>query len=247
MYSYQHAYHAGNAADAAKHAILALVLARYTQKPAPLTYYETHAGRGLYPLTAPETARLREYRTGLLPLLETSDVPPGLHPWLALLRDTYENQNAYPGSPLTAAGLLRPQDTLHVCEGHPGEVRHLRQACKTDRRIHIHAQDGHRHILALLPPANQRGVLLIDPSYEVKTEYAQTVATVAAAQKKAPGLCTLVWYPLLAAGHHQSMVEGLKNFGIPSTFRLELHWPPAGEEGRGLRGTGLLLLNAPYR
>ncbi len=169
MLSYQHAFHAGNLADVQKHALLAWVLDYLTRKDKPLTYIETHAGRGLYRLTAPEAQKTGEAAKGIL---AHPDWFPETHPYAQRLHEvrTLHGADAYPGSPLIAALGLRETDTLHLAELHPQEHAAL-TATMQGWGAHIHRRDGFDLALALTPPTPRRGVLLCDPSYEVKEDY----------------------------------------------------------------------------
>ncbi len=242
MLSYQHAYHAGHAADVVKHASLALLLAQLVQKPAPLTYLESHAGRGLYPLDGAEMQKTREYETGLNRIQpHLAGAPSVAQPYRDVLQRFAPD---YPGSPMVAQALLRSGDVLHLCERHPGEVKHLRQSVKGDARIKVHAEDGHTALLPLLPPNSGRTVVLIDPSYEQKFEYGLAARTVATLLKHAPKAVILVWYPLLPTARHEELVEKVSDLAHPATWRAELTWREAGQ---GMHGTGMLALNLPWQ
>lgn len=234
MLSYQHAYHAGGAADVHKHAALAALLALLTVKPRAITYLETHAGRGLYDLGGPEAEKTGEARAGALAL----EPAPG--PWAEALAATRaaHGPNAYPGSPLIAEALLRPGDRRILCELHPAEHDALRRAA---RGAEIHRRDGHEAAIALSPPTPRRGLVLIDPSYEVKDEYARTAATARAILRKWPEAVIAIWYPILTTPRHAALLDGLAG-AAPMIREVAFASPPA----RGMTGSGLALLNAPW-
>jgi 23S rRNA (adenine2030-N6)-methyltransferase len=243
MLSYQHAYHAGNAADVHKHALLAAMLDYLAAKPKPLTYLETHAGRGLYRLDAPEALKTGEAAAGIGRLERW--FPPG-HPYLralAMVRALH-GAGAYPGSPLVAASLLRPGDRMHLAELHPQEVAALR-AAMAGRAADIRAEDGFAMARALLPPTPRRGLLLIDPSWEVKSDYARMSALVAALHRRWPVGVIALWYPLLGAAPHAAMLAALEALGLPGALRHEVAFAPA-RPGHGMTGSGLFVVNAPY-
>lgn len=237
MLSYQHGYHAGNPADLHKHITLAELLARLTAKPRGITYVETHAGRGLYDLDAPEALKTGEAALGIQRLSPDPATPFGAA--LARIRAAH-GPTAYPGSPALARALLRPQDRLTLMELHPAEHAALRQALDGEG-VSIHHRDGREGALALAPFAPRKGLVLIDPSYEVKTEYAETATFARRLLTKWPQASILIWYPLLPAGRHIDLLSGLR--ALPSLIdEVAFTDPPA----RGMTGSGLILLNAPH-
>ena len=174
MLSYQHGYHAGNLADVHKHSLLAWMLAYLTRKPKPLTYIETHAGRGLYDLSSAEAAKTGEAAQGIARVAKWFGPD---HPYtkaLAALRATH-GPDAYPGSPVLAGELLRFEDTLKLAEMHPAEHAALTQAVAPYPAT-AKLDDGFAMALSWTPPDPRRGLLLCDPSFEVKEDY-QTIPT----------------------------------------------------------------------
>ena len=174
MLSYQHAYHAGGPADLHKHIVLAELLAQLTRKPRGITYAETHAGRGLYDLAAPEALKTGEAAAGIARLAPDPATPFGRA--LAAVRAAH-GPTAYPGSPLLARSLLRAQDRLLLAELHPAEHAALR-ATLAGPGVAIHRRDGFEALLALAPPTPRRGLVLVDPSYELKSDFEATAAFV---------------------------------------------------------------------
>ena len=238
MLSYQHAYHAGGPADLHKHVVLAELLARLTTKARGLTVMETHAGRGLYDLASAEAARTGEAAAGIGRITAAADTPFGRA--LATTRGAH-GPTAYPGSPLVARPLLRPQDRQVLMELHPAEHAALRAAIGADPAIAIHRRDGYEGLLALAPPTPRRGLVLVDPSYEVKTEYAAAAAFVRRLIARWPEAAVLVWYPLLPEGRHAELLAGLR----PLAPRIdEVGFIP--KPARGMTGSGLALVNGPF-
>jgi 23S rRNA (adenine2030-N6)-methyltransferase len=241
MLSYQHAYHAGNAADLHKHAVLAELLVRLTAKPRGLAYLETHAGRGLYDLAAPEALKTGEAEHGIGRIAPDPEGPYGRS--LAAVRARH-GATAYPGSPLIARHLLRPQDRMVLMELHPAEhaalCRALGPSGTGGPAVAVHRRDGWEGILALTPPRPRRGLVLVDPSWEIKADYERAVTVLRRLVARWPEAVILVWYPLLAAGRHERLVAGLES--LPH-LRDEV-----GIVGRqdGMTGLGLILLNAPH-
>lgn len=237
MLSYQHGYHAGNPADLHKHIVLAELLARLIAKPRGISYVETHAGRGLYDLAASEAVKTGEAARGIGRIAPDPATPYGAA--LAAIRARFGPQ-AYPGSPLIARHLLRAQDRLTLMELHPAEHQGLRRALRGSDTA-IHRRDGREGVLALAPFRPRKGLVLVDPSYEVKTEYAETARLVRALIGKWPEAVVMVWYPLLPAGRHAGLLEGLAPL---SPLVDEVAFVPAPP--RGMTGSGLALVNAPF-
>lgn len=240
MLSYQHIYHAGNAADVHKHAALSWCLARMVEKPKPLTYVETHAGRGLYRLDAPEAIKTAEAAAGIGRIEGRMPADHPLRRVLDRVRAAH-GASAYPGSPLLAAEILRPEDRMHLAEMHPRELPPLRALL--GRRARILGEDGLAMALALAPPDPGRGLCLVDPSYEVKTDYAAIAAFVKKLHRKWPVGVVIVWYPLLSGDPHRTLTDALA--AIPGGLFHEVRFPPA-RPGHRMTGSGLFLLNAPW-
>lgn len=238
MLSYQHLYHAGNAADVHKHAALALVLAYMTQKPKPLTYIETHAGRGRYDLTAPEAVKTGEAAQGIARLRRRF---PKDHPYIAGV--AAQPDGHYPGSPAIAQALLRSEDVLHLAELHPQEHAALRRNMRADN-THIYHQDGLDLAQSLCPPMPRRGLMLVDPSYEVKSEYGRIAKWVPTLTRKWNVGVVLIWYPILTSHAQADMLRALR-LSHPDAITHEVQFPPA-RDGHRMIGSGLFIVNPPY-
>ncbi|WP_170414854.1 23S rRNA (adenine(2030)-N(6))-methyltransferase RlmJ [Ruegeria atlantica] len=245
MLSYQHIYHAGNLADVHKHAILAETLAYLTQKDKPLSYIETHSGRGLYQLDSDQAVQTGEAAAGIERALTEGWFDAG-HPLsqaIAAVHDRY-GKSAYPGSPLIAANLLRPQDKMHLAELHPQEYRALSDALITTG-AKTYQQDGFELAQSLVPPTPRRGVLLIDPSYEIKSDYDRLPGLIASLNRKWNVGVIALWYPILANGRQQAMRDALKKRDFPKVLHHEVRFPVA-REGHGMIGSAMFVVNAPY-
>lgn len=242
MLSYQHAFHAGNLADVHKHAALAWTLAYLTQKPKPVSYIETHAGRALYDLTGTEAQKTGEAAQGITKVLQS--LAPD-HPYRAAI-DTVRAQRgptAYPGSPLIAKTLLRDTDRIHLAELHPQEHAALRANLRA-RNVHVHQQDGYEMAVSLTPPEPRRGMVLIDPSWEIKTDYQTVPKTIATIAKKWNVGIVMLWYPILTDAPHAPMLKTLEA-DHPEGLRHEVSFPPA-REGHRMVGSGLFTINPPW-
>lgn len=251
MLSYQHAYHAGNFADVHKHLTLFAVIDHLLRKKSPITYMDTHAGRGLYPLAAEETARLGEYREGIARLWQARTRlgdDPLLADWLAAVGrvQAYDGRlDHYPGSPWWLSDRLRASDRLKLFELHPGEHGHLARQTLPDNVQRIHG-DGLEGLVTRLPVATPRLCVLVDPSYELKAEYGEVVDAVLEAMRLARHAIALVWYPILPAGRHRELLEGLREGGLRKIWRSELRRHEAKEGERGMIGSGMLVINPPW-
>lgn len=242
MLSYQHAYHAGNLADLHKHALLASMLDYLTAKPKPLSYLETHAGRGLYDLSGAESAKTGEAEAGITRAL-AQDWLPADHPLRQALDQirALHGPHAYPGSPLIARHFLRPEDEAHLAELHPAEHEALSRVAGF---AHLHRQDGFQMANALCPPTPRRGLLLIDPSYEVKAEYEAIPRHIARLARKWNVGVIALWYPVLTDNRQAGMVRALQA-AHPEALTSEVRFPPA-RPGHGMVGSGILTINPPW-
>lgn len=238
MLSYQHGYHAGGPADIHKLLALAAMLVLLSRKARPITYMESHAGRGVYDLTGEQATKTGEWEAGF------GQMERSAHPfWTAL--DAIRAQHgatAYPGSPAIARALLRPQDRLCLMELHPAEHDALKSTLAGEG-VEIHRRDGFEGLLALSPPKPRRGLVLVDPSYERKEEYAETAAFARALLRKWPEAVVMIWYPLLPAARHQALLEGIASL---APLRNEIAFPPHRDRSTGMHGSALAILNAPF-
>ena len=245
MLSYQHIYHAGNPADVHKHALLCWMLGYMTAKPKPMTYLETHAGRGLYDLDAPEARGTGEAAAGVGRALDAGVVNPE-HPYRAALSAVRaaHGGRAYAGSPLLAATLLRQGDRAELAELHPQEHAALAHAM-SPHDVRVHRRDGFDMAHSLCPPTPRRGLMLIDPSYEVKADYDTIPGQVARLNRKWNVGVICLWYPILTGAPHGPMLTALEALGLPGAVRHELRFTPV-RAGHRMVGSGLFVVNAPY-
>ncbi|SEW22500.1 23S rRNA (adenine2030-N6)-methyltransferase [Cognatiyoonia koreensis] len=236
MLSYQHSYHAGNLADVHKHALLAWMLAYMAQKDKPLSYIETHAGRAVYDLAGPEAAKTGEAATGIGRVANWFND----HPFGRVLDAAAPH---YPGSPLIAGTLLRDSDTLALAELHPQENTALAEAMLPFPAM-VKQIDGFQLAMSITPPSPRRGLLLCDPSYEVKADYAAIPDFLAKIHRRWPVGVLVVWYPILVDARHKPMIKALRS-AIPDGDVSEVAFAPA-RPGHGMIGSGLFVVNAPY-
>lgn len=242
MLSYQHIYHAGNPADVQKHALLAWLLDYMTRKDKPITYIETHAGRGLYQLDAPEAVKTGEAAAGVGRL--AARFAPD-HPWRRCLTavQAAEGAAAYPGSPMIAGLLLRAQDRMVLAELHPREYAALTEAM-APFGAEIRHEDGLALARAQTPPEPRRGVLVIDPSYEIKDDYARLPALIAEIARRWPVGVIVLWYPVLEQAPHAPMLAELVA-AHPAALRHEVGFAPV-RPGHRMRGSGMFVINPAH-
>ena len=245
--NYRHAYHAGNFADVVKHAVLARIVAHLKEKPAAFRAIDTHAGAGAYDLAGPEASRTGEWRDGIGKLVGANLAPAEralLAPYLeAIAAFNAGDLKVSPGSPLLLQHWLRPQDRLIACEREPNAARALGARLRGDKRARAVVIDGYTALNAYVPPKERRGLVLIDPPFEARDEFDRLAQGLAAAHRKWPtGIYTL-WYPIKDAADTQQFGRRISRLGIPRTLQAELSL--AGR--RGLGGSGLILVNPPWR
>jgi 23S rRNA (adenine2030-N6)-methyltransferase len=241
MLSYQHLWHAGNLADVHKHALLAWLLDYMVRKDKPLSYIETHAGRGRYDLSAPEALRTGEAAAGIARVQGWFGAD---HPYARVLAAVRAEHGpwAYPGSPLIAKHFVRPGDRMLLAELHPQERAALEAA--VGRRARVEAQDGFALALSVTPPDPRRGLMLVDPSYEVKADYATIPPWLAKVHRRWNVGVLVLWYPLLPGDLHAPMLAALEA-ALPGALRHEVRFPQL-KPGKGLAGSGLFVVNPPW-
>jgi 23S rRNA (adenine2030-N6)-methyltransferase len=245
--NYRHAYHAGNFADVVKHAALALVLEHLAAKDKPFAVLDTHAGIGRYDLAAVEAEKTGEYRNGILKVLERPHA--ALAPYLrvvAALNPGRASPRIYPGSPELIARLTRPQDRIQLVELHPEDAAALAAAYACDKRVAVYGEDGYAALKALLPPQPRRGLVLIDPPFEVADEFARLARGLRHAHRRFATGIYLLWYPIKArapvAAFHAEVAQG----DIRRIMVAELLRRPDDDPER-FNGCGLVIVNAPWR
>ena len=247
MLSYQHAYHAGNFADVLKHVVLIQVLNYLKTKDKPLCYIDTHAGSGGYKLTDGEAQKNREYLSGIGKLWQRDDLPDCVAQYVNVIKhfNISAQLSHYPGSPKIAAHLLGDKDRLFLYELHTAESRLLNDAVKKDRRIKHFRADGLKDSLGLLPPKEHRGLILIDPAYEVKNEYQTVVDALKEMTKRFATGCYLLWYPVVARKRNNYLEKALITSGIKNIQLYELGILPDSEDF-GMTACGIIAINPPW-
>ncbi len=247
MLSYRHSFHAGNHADVLKHTVLSLILAAMKEKDKPFLYLDTHAGAGRYLLNSDRAERTGEYHDGIARIWQREDCPALLEPYLTVI--SHYNRSGtlryYPGSPLIARQLLREHDRLHLTELHSGDYPLLRSEFQKDPRAEVLRADGYQQLKSQLPPPSRRGVILIDPPYEMKTDYQDVVAGIQEGYKRfATGVYAL-WYPVVLRQQVKRILAGLEKTGIRRILQIELAMRPDSDQ-RGMTASGMIVINPPW-
>lgn len=248
--NYRHAFHAGNFADVHKHYVLVEILRYLLRKPQPLLYLDTHAGAGLYDFGSSEALRGNEWQEGIGRLLQSASIPLTLNPYLeivkragALRETTIEH---YPGSPLVALALLRPEDRIVLVEANELEAAKLSATLGRRRNLSILRQDGYAAINAQVPPREKRGLVFIDPPYESPDEFEHLAQGLIEGLRKWPTGLFCAWYPLKHGAptthfHKQLIQSGLRRLLIAE---INIH---AADSRLGLNGSGVVIANPPWQ
>ncbi|WP_419418613.1 23S rRNA (adenine(2030)-N(6))-methyltransferase RlmJ [Legionella sp. D16C41] len=247
MLSYQHGYHAGNFADVIKHLTLCRILNYLTQKDKPLFYLETHAGSGLYDLQAKKAVKTIEFNAGIALIWQQKDNLPTLFdPYMNVVKSLNINNQLrfYPGSPYLAIANLRPEDRAVCTELHPQEFNNLQSIPRLNKRVFFNNIDGLKALRALLPPPERRGLIFIDPSYEIKTEYKTIAESVNLAHRRFATGTYCIWYPILASCQHQQLIEQIKSQN-KDVLKIEFYLTQAMDK-LGMNSCGLLIINPPF-
>ncbi len=247
--NYRHAFHAGNFADVVKHALLGRIVAHLCKKDQAFRAIDTHAGTGLTDLGSEEAQRGAEWQDGIGRVWQhpfEDQVAALLAPYLSAIA-SFNPRNVlerYPGSPLLLRQWLRPQDRLIACELEPGAMRALSRNLDGDARIKAIAIDGWTALNAYIPPKEKRGLVLIDPPYEQQNELQNAADAVGAAHRKWETGIILLWYPVKDRRENVRFIKRLVDMKLAKSLQIQLSRTSAN--GTKLRGTGLIVVNAPW-
>jgi len=273
MFSYRHAFHAGNHADVLKHLTLVSILQYMGQKDTGFTVVDTHAGAGVYRLDQEHARTSAESDAGVLRLHAAAKtargagqpLPAGVQDYLDQVQhfNSGGELRTYPGSPWISQALLRPQDKLKLFEVHPTDARLLeRQVSELGKgkQIEVLRRDGFTGLKALLPTPTRRGLVLMDPSYELKTDYAAVLEALEDALRRFPTGTYAIWYPVIARPEAHALARKLKALGT----RLQRPWVQAelnigltptegtstkvaqGRAQTSMRASGMHIINPPF-
>jgi 23S rRNA (adenine2030-N6)-methyltransferase len=249
MLAYRHAFHAGNHADVLKHLVLTHVLRYMAEKETPYTLVDTHAGAGGYSVEGKYALKKAEFEQGVGRLWSRKDLPPSVADYVDLVRRFNPDGQfeQYPGSPAFAQMLLRPKDRLKMYELHSTDFRILESFLATRNQTDITQADGFAALKSQLPPVSRRGVVLMDPSYELKADYGKVVASLReSVQRFAEGIY-LLWYPQVQKLEAAQLPQRVINLAPKGWLHVRLTVQLPDSQGFGLAGSGLVVINPPWR
>lgn len=263
MLSYRHAFHAGNHADVLKHMVIIQLMRYLGQKDPAYMVIDTHAGAGVYALDGDYASKNAEYETGIARLWDRKDLPEAVQEYVDVVKSLNPSgkMRYYPGSPYCADKIMRDQDRLRLFELHPAEVKILDQNFRKleehaaaqgqrpsarGKRVMVQRGDGFLGMKAMLPPPSRRGLVLIDPPYEDKRDYARTVEVLRDALTRFPTGTYAVWYPVLQRNESIQLPERLKRLGAKSWLNVTLAIHGPAPDGFGLHNSGMFILNPPW-
>ncbi len=249
MLSYRHSYHAGNFADVLKHIVLVQVVDYLQRKDKGITIVDTHAGAGMYRLNEEHAQKTAEFHDGIGKLWQRDESPEAALRYLDIVRDLNQDGalTLYPGSPEFSASLLRRQDNLRLFELHSTDYVILREHMAGKRRVKVQVDkvNGYKGVMGCMPPVTRRGLVLIDPPFEIKTDYEIAVDTIAKAWQRFAGGTYILWYPVVQRHYVDSMEQAFKDSGIKNVMQIEYLQSP-DTEVHGMTGHGLFVVNPPW-
>ena len=251
MLSYRHAFHAGNFADVLKHSVLTLVLEYMTRKEKGFHYIDSHSGAGMYQLSDEYAQKTGEYKAGIAKLINEQNIPQALQPYIDLINElnpdsAINDLTLYPGSPAVAKRFTRRQDSTHLFELHPTDIEYLTEFCYRWKKVFVKQSDGYQGVLGLLPPPSRRGVVLIDPPYELKEDYQKAVNTIIKAYSKFSTGTYILWYPVVKRTLVTQMQHTFASSNVKNLLQIEFCLSQDTDE-YGMTGTGLFIVNPPWQ
>jgi 23S rRNA (adenine2030-N6)-methyltransferase len=252
LMNYRHEFHAGNFADVMKHTLLVILLQSLNRKSSAWCYFDSHAGAGCYDLQSKAAMKTREMTSGIDRLWPQRDAAPAPVQALCNIISGFNPDSGpgttprfYPGSPCITAALARKHDRLVLAELHPQEQRLLRENCRREPRVSIHARDGYEMLKALVPPAERRGLVLMDPPFEQPDEYQAQLQALRDAHTRWPTGVYALWYPIKDEAIVQGFYRKLADSGIRHLLMAELRLAPAA--AGFFAACGMLLVNPPWQ
>ncbi len=247
MLSYRHSFHAGNFADVLKHLVLIKILEHLCKKDKAFYCIDTHSGPGEYVLNGDYALKNKEFESGITQLWQRTDLPEDLNTYVKLIKkfNSTDILLRYPGSPLITQQFLRSKDHLALFELHSTEIELLKSATHKDKRIHSHHADGLVGAIALLPPKQHRGLVFIDPSYEIKSDYESVINSLIQMHKRFATGSYALWYPVIDRKRNQKLEKALKTSGIQNIQLFELGIKEDNPE-HGMTASGMIVINPPW-
>ena len=211
-------------------------------------YLDTHAGAGRYQLSGEHAERTGEYLEGIARIWAQESVPEELKTYLEAVSalNPRGDLRFYPGSPLIAAHLLRDHDKLNISELHPSDFPLLRNEFSRDNRARVVREDGYQQLKSQLPPLSRRGFVLIDPPYELKSDYQAVVKGIQEGHRRFATGTYAVWYPVVLRQQIKRMVKDFQATGIRKILQIELAVRPDSDQ-RGMTASGMIVINPPWK
>ncbi|MCJ8312639.1 MAG: 23S rRNA (adenine(2030)-N(6))-methyltransferase RlmJ [Saccharospirillaceae bacterium] len=253
MLSYRHSFHAGNYADVLKHIVCVEIFEHMLKKDKPFEYIDTHSGAGLYSFHSSHAQKLKEHDAGIS--LISPKAFPELKSYFDVIqlaqkkgvehKDDLSKLAFYPGSPWIAKQFLRRNDRSWLFELHPEDFKLLSKNIPTSKFSRVQKEDGFQGLKAIMPPTSKRAFVLMDPSYEVKSEYDQVVKSIAQAYHKFKSGTYAIWYPVVERAWINRMESQLKSAGVRNIQRFELA-VNTDDSQSGMNASGMIVINAPW-
>lgn len=248
MLSYRHSFHAGNHADVLKHLVLMLIIESLQQKEKGFYYLDTHAGIGRYRLSSDHAQKTAEFKEGIGRLWGRDDLPAAVARYVHQIKKLNGSDKAlryYAGSPMIATNMLRSQDRALLCELHPTDFPLLRNNFQSFDNVKVYLGNGYQQIKATLPPKERRGLVLIDPPYELKEDYDLVVKAIVDGYKRFSTGIYAIWYPVVTRQQTKRITKGLESTGIRKILQIELAVRPDNDQ-RGMTASGMIVINPPW-
>ncbi len=250
--NYRHAYHAGSFSDVLKHFVLMLIIQELQQKKPGFCYIDTHAGTGCYDLSSALAQKTLESDSGIKLLWNKSGLTGAIQDYLNLVQrfskehSSHSEMITYPGSPCIARALLRPQDRIILNELHPEEAITLRKFFRGDAQVHIHSHNAYFWLKGMIPPAERRGLVLIDPPYEREDEYQELLKLLLMSAERWPTGIYALWYPITPDQKLEAFSRSLKKSGLRNVLNIQLSLADP-DSPSGIIGSGLVIINPPWQ
>lgn len=251
MFAYRHAFHAGNHADVMKHITLLATLELMQRKDNPLLCIDTHAGAGLYALQSPLVRDKAEWPSGIGKLwgADESAMPALVARYLQAIKPFNKSGRLvhYPGSPLLIQEMLRADDRLRAFEMHPSDIGPLQNCLKgLPRQVKAERKDGFQQLRALLPPPSRRGLILMDPPYEMRDDYRHVIGALREGLSRFATGVYLLWYPKIGRFQVDRLLRQIAGLGIQEVLHATLTVRGPLKDGLGLQGSGMVVINPPF-
>lgn len=249
MLSYRHGFHAGNYADVLKHSMLLQAIKLLQKKNKPFVYIDTHAGAGGYSLLNEFAQKTGEYKDGIGKIWQQDNLPAPLKEYVDAVNafnSDSDELDYYPGSPMFVDMHLREKDRMVLHELHSSDYPLLAEPFAKDKQVKVINDDGLKGLIAAIPPLERRGLILIDPSYEMKSDYINVANTLIKAHKRFSTGVYILWYPVVNREQTEAMLDKLKTSGIRKQLRIE-QGIKADSNEFGMTAAGLWVINPPWQ